>query len=73
MEPYLPRDVIYRPKTGFTAPLRHWLRHDLRALVDEALNETEVRRRGFFEPSAVRQLVDMDRQARLTEVIPSSP
>ena len=29
--------------------------------MDEALNETEVRRRGFFEPSAVRQLVDMDR------------
>ena len=61
MEPYLPRDVIYRPKTGFTAPLRHWLRHDLRALVDEALNETEVRRRGFFDPAAVRRLVEMDR------------
>ena len=24
MEPYLPREVIYRKKTGFGAPLRHW-------------------------------------------------
>ncbi|MEO6222157.1 MAG: asparagine synthase (glutamine-hydrolyzing), partial [Vicinamibacterales bacterium] len=61
MEPYLPRDVIYRPKTGFTAPLRYWLRHDLRTMVDDTLNESDVRKRGFFEPGAVRRLVEMDR------------
>jgi asparagine synthase (glutamine-hydrolysing) len=61
MEPYLPRDVIYRPKAGFGAPLRHWLRHDLRSMVDDTLNESDIRRRGFFEPGAVRRLVEMDR------------
>jgi asparagine synthase (glutamine-hydrolysing) len=61
MEPYLPRDVINRPKAGFTAPLRHWLRHDLRAMVDDTLNESDVLRRGFFDPGAVRRLVEMDR------------
>ena len=30
MEPYLPHDVIYRPKTGFGAPLRRWMRQELR-------------------------------------------
>ncbi len=25
MEPYLPREIRYRSKTGFGAPLRHWL------------------------------------------------
>lgn len=61
MEPFLPHDIVYRPKAGFGAPLRHWLRHDLRAMVDETLNESGIRRRGFFQPAAVRRLVEMDR------------
>ena len=32
MEPFLPMDVIYRPKTGFGAPLRRWMRGELRPL-----------------------------------------
>jgi asparagine synthase (glutamine-hydrolysing) len=61
MEPYLPRDVIYRAKTGFGAPLRRWLRRELRGTVDEALDPSVLHRRGFFDPVAVRRLVDMDR------------
>ena len=30
MEPFLPHNVIYRPKSGFGAPLRYWLRFELR-------------------------------------------
>ena len=30
MENYLPNEIIYRPKTGFGAPLRRWIRNDLR-------------------------------------------
>ena len=62
MEPYLPREVVYRAKAGFGAPLRHWLRNDLRTMVDDTLNESDVRRRGFFEPGAVKRLVEMDRR-----------
>jgi asparagine synthase (glutamine-hydrolysing) len=61
MEPYLPRDVIYRPKTGFGAPLRRWLRRELRATVDDTLDGDSLRRRGFFDPAAVRRLIDLDR------------
>jgi len=53
--------VIYRPKAGFAAPLRHWLRHDLRSMVDDTLNESDVRRRGYFDPHAVRRLIEDDR------------
>jgi asparagine synthase (glutamine-hydrolysing) len=61
MEPYLPRDVIYRQKSGFGAPLRRWLRHELRSKVDDTLDSAALRRRGFFDPLAVRRLIELDR------------
>lgn len=57
MEPYLPMDVIYRPKTGFGAPLRRWMRNDLRDTVGELLSESSLRRRGLFEAPAVHRLI----------------
>jgi asparagine synthase (glutamine-hydrolysing) len=65
MEPYLPHHIIYRPKTGFGAPLRHWLRHELRALVDDLLSADTLRRRGLFDPDAVANLVAADRAGRI--------
>lgn len=57
MEPYLPHDVIYRPKSGFGAPLRRWMRHELRPLLGDLLSEESLRRRGLFEPAAVHRLI----------------
>lgn len=57
MEPFLPRDVIYRPKTGFGAPLRRWMRHELRELLRDLLSEQSLRRRGIFDPAAVQRLI----------------
>ncbi|HSY05802.1 MAG TPA: asparagine synthase (glutamine-hydrolyzing) [Steroidobacteraceae bacterium] len=61
MEPYLPREVIYRPKMGFGAPLRRWLRRELRPTVDDTLDAAALRRRGFFDPAAVQRLIAADR------------
>lgn len=57
MEPYLPRDVIYRPKSGFGAPLRHWMRFELRDLLGDVLSERSLRARGLFDPVAVHRLI----------------
>jgi asparagine synthase (glutamine-hydrolysing) len=65
MEPYLPKDVIYRAKSGFGAPLRHWLRNELREQVEESLSESAVRRRGLFDPAAVRALIQRDRDGQV--------
>jgi asparagine synthase (glutamine-hydrolysing) len=65
MGPYLPRRIIYRPKTGFGAPLRRWLRLELRGLVDDTLSEETLRRRGLFDPAAVTRLVADDRAGRV--------
>jgi asparagine synthase (glutamine-hydrolysing) len=58
MEPFLPREIIYRPKTGFGAPIRHWMRHELRELLGDVLSPGSLGRRGLFDPDAVQRLVD---------------
>src|SRR5262245_11577821 len=65
MEPFLPRQVIYRPKTGFGVPLRHWLRDELKELVNDTLSPDTLRRRGLFEPAAVATLIADDRAGRV--------
>jgi asparagine synthase (glutamine-hydrolysing) len=65
MEPLLPRDVVYRPKSGFGAPLRRWLRDELREQVEDTLSPTALRDRGLFDPAAVRRLVEADRAGRV--------
>ena len=61
----LPHDVIHRPKTGFGAPLRRWLQHDLRELVADTLSPTRLAADGLFNPSAVQQLLDDQRSGRI--------
>jgi asparagine synthase (glutamine-hydrolysing) len=57
-EGFLPKDVIWRKKAGFSAPIRSWLRGTLRPMVDDLLSEETVRRRGLFDPGSVRGLID---------------
>ena len=61
MEPFLPKEVIYRPKTGFGVPLRQWLHNDLSDMVAETLSRDVVHTRGHFDPQAVDNLVAADR------------
>jgi asparagine synthase (glutamine-hydrolysing) len=65
MEPYLPHDVIYRPKSGFGAPLRRWMQNELRPLVGELLGEQSLRKRGLFDPQAVGRLVEANQTGRI--------
>ena len=65
MEPYLPHDVIYRPKTGFGAPLRRWLGGALKPLAEDLLSPSSLRRRGFFDAAAVNALRQGDATGRV--------
>lgn len=56
-ETLLPRDVVWRKKAGFGAPIRSWLRGPLRPLVDDLLSEETVKRRGLFRPEEVRRII----------------
>jgi asparagine synthase (glutamine-hydrolysing) len=57
MESALPRDVIWRPKAGFSAPLRSWLLGDLGPMVQDVLSPGAVAARGHFEPAEVERLI----------------
>ena len=55
-EAVLPRDVVWRRKAGFGAPIRAWLVNDLAPLVDDLLSEETLRRRGLVRPDVVARL-----------------
>jgi len=65
MEPHLPREVIYRPKSGFGAPLRRWMRVELRELLGDILGERSLRKRGLFNPAAVQKLIRANDQGKV--------
>jgi asparagine synthase (glutamine-hydrolysing) len=58
VEPYLPREVIYRPKMGFGVPLDHWFRHELRDMVRDTLLSQRAIQRGYFRRDYVEQILD---------------
>lgn len=57
MEPYLPKSVIYRPKTGFGLPVRNWVKNELRDFINDTLCERVLKDRGLFNANAVKALI----------------
>lgn len=64
MEGVLPREIIYRPKAPFGAPLRAWVKRDLDAMIGDLLSDDAIRRRGLLQPRYVRRIIDDDRAGR---------
>jgi asparagine synthase (glutamine-hydrolysing) len=71
MEPYLPNELLYRPKMGFGCPVDHWFRSELKELAYDVLLSRSASERSLFRPDYVRRLLDEhctlthDHQARL--------
>ena len=57
-ERHLPRDVVWRKKAGFRAPVRAWLANELKPMVEDLLSPERVAKRGLFEYSEVRRIID---------------
>ena len=58
MEPYLPAELLYRPKMGFSCPVDQWFRCELKELAYDTLLSQSARERGVFRPDYVRLLLD---------------
>ncbi len=64
MEPYLPSEVLYRPKMGFAVPLARWFRGPLRQRVRDALLGERLAATGYFERRYLEKLIDDHESAR---------
>lgn len=53
---HVPKELIERPKAGFSVPLDSWLRGPLREWAEELLDETRLKEQGFINPQPVRDI-----------------
>ena len=63
-ENYLPREVIYRRKVGFTVPLTRWFTGPLAPLVRGVLLAPRSLDRGYFNADVLRRVIDGHLQRR---------
>lgn len=71
----VPSKVLNRPKQGFALPLGSWMRHELKELVVDTLQDRRTLQRGYFNPKGVQQMLDehfrgrRDHSARLWRLL----
>ena len=53
---HLPHDAVYRPKEGFSIPLKQWLGNEFRELMEAELAPSVIERDGIFQASVVERL-----------------
>lgn len=58
LEDRLPRNILYRPKQGFSVPVAGWFRNELRNELRSALLGSAMADCGIFNERTIRQLVD---------------
>jgi asparagine synthase (glutamine-hydrolysing) len=63
-ESWLPAEIVHRPKASFGAPLRAWVRNDLRELVSDVLVGGELVQAGMLRRQALQRLIADDQAGR---------
>ncbi len=54
----VPSELLHRRKQGFSLPLVHWMRKELKDGLLGILLEPRTLQRGYFEPQAIRTVMD---------------
>ena len=63
-EAWLPGEIVHRPKASFGAPLRAWVRNDLRELINDVLVSGELVQAGMLRKHALLGLIADERAGR---------
>jgi asparagine synthase (glutamine-hydrolysing) len=64
MERLLPRQNIYRKKEGFSIPIKHWLRTELKDLLFDYLSPKRIREGGLFRYDSIAKMIDQHMKQR---------
>jgi asparagine synthase (glutamine-hydrolysing) len=51
---YVPRELIDRPKRGFSVPVKEWMVGPLRDWVEDLISEQTLKEQGIFDPTSIR-------------------
>jgi len=57
LERLLPKDILYRPKHGFSVPVSEWLRGPLGDLLRQVLLDPATKARGYLQMRSVEKLI----------------
>ncbi len=65
---HIPREILERPKMGFSVPIATWFEKDLKELFTDYLSEERVRREGYLNPDAVASSLNRYRNGNTGEI-----
>ena len=63
-ERWLPREIVYRPKASFSAPLRAWVRNDLQEVIHDVLVDGELTGSGMIRREGLLRLIQDEQAGR---------
>jgi asparagine synthase (glutamine-hydrolysing) len=53
---HVPRECVYRPKEGFSIPIKNWLKGEFRGIIEHYLAPARLRQAGLFAPEVIERL-----------------
>ncbi|MBD8617865.1 amidotransferase 1, exosortase A system-associated [Sphingomonas sp. CFBP 13728] len=65
MEPYLPREILYRQKMGFVTPISAWFRETLAGEASALAKSRTLGETGWFDMATIARIADEHRMGRV--------
>lgn len=53
---YVPEECVYRPKEGFSIPIKNWLSSEFRPLMEDLLDKDKIKNEGIFNFTTIDKL-----------------
>ena len=53
---HLPSECIYRPKEGFSIPIKNWLTTQFRPIMEDCLHPQKIKQQGIFNSKTIERL-----------------